>query len=277
MYRFLWRPAWIVSHVLVLALIVAMINLGLWQLRRLDEKQDRNQQIEQNTAEAPIGVDEAVALVDDGGAAAAKYRRVGAVGTYDTAGEVAIRGRSFDGAPGRWVATPFVPADGGDTVLVVRGWIPESVDDVDMPIDGVEPPTGEVSILGYLMPTQEKQTFGSTDPPTGTLSELARVDVERVDQQYAGELAPFWLQLSEQEPPSPDLVHPVPLPALDEGPHLAYAFQWGIFTLIAIGGYPLIIRRVARQRAREGEDDDTAADPDARDGDDAASVEEPVG
>ncbi|MET0909986.1 MAG: SURF1 family cytochrome oxidase biogenesis protein, partial [Ilumatobacteraceae bacterium] len=56
MYRFLWRPAWIVSHILILALIVSMIMLGLWQLRRLDEKQDRNRQIEANTAAEPLGV-----------------------------------------------------------------------------------------------------------------------------------------------------------------------------------------------------------------------------
>ena len=54
MYRFLWRPAWIVSHILVLGLIIAMVNLGLWQLRRLDEKQARNELIEQNTAAEPL-------------------------------------------------------------------------------------------------------------------------------------------------------------------------------------------------------------------------------
>jgi cytochrome oxidase assembly protein ShyY1 len=177
------------------------------------------------------------------------------------------------------VATPFLPADGGDAVLVVRGWIAESIDDTEMPIDGVEPPTGEVSILGYLMSTQERGSFGSTDPPTGTLSELARVDVERVDQQYAGELTPFWLQLSEQRPPTPgDSVHPVPLPALDEGPHLAYAVQWGIFTLIAICGYPMILWRVARQKANEADDDlDDDPDPDADPSGDTTAVGESVG
>ena len=43
MYRFLLRPKWIILHVVVLALVVTMINLGLWQLRRLGERQDFNQ------------------------------------------------------------------------------------------------------------------------------------------------------------------------------------------------------------------------------------------
>jgi surfeit locus 1 family protein len=277
MYRFMWRPAWIVSHVLVLALIVAMINLGLWQVRRLQEKQDRNERIEQNTVAEPLSVPEAEAVVARDGAKAATYRQVASTGTYDVGAEVAIRGRSLDGAPGRWVVTPFIPAGGGDSVLVVRGWISEAVDDTEMPIEDVAPPEGEVSILGYLMPAQTRGSFGSTDPAEGRLDELARVDVARVDQQYAGDLAPFWVQLANQQPPTEgDAIHPVPLPALDDGPHLAYAVQWGIFTIIAIGGYPMILRRVARQKASEADDEPEQPDDPPAPGE-SRELEEPVG
>ena len=34
MYRFLYKPKWIVSHVLILGLIVSMILLMFWQLRQ---------------------------------------------------------------------------------------------------------------------------------------------------------------------------------------------------------------------------------------------------
>ena len=278
MYRFLWRPSWVVSHVLILALIVAMVSLGLWQLRRLDERQDRNAQIEAHSVAAPLTMDEAVAAVDGDGAEAASFRPVRVAGTYDPAGEVAIRSRSFEGAPGRWVATPLVPSDGSPTVLVVRGWIPQAVDDTDPPIDGAEPPAGEVEVTGYLMPTQEQGTFGSTDAPTGTLSELSRVDVERFAQQYPGVEASFWLQLSDQIPPTEsDLLNTVTLPEPGDGPHLSYAVQWGIFTLIAIVGYPMILRRVARQKradaaAPPGPRDDDAADGDREPGSRPAEV-----
>ena len=46
MYRFLLKPWWILSHLLVLALVVVMINLGLWQLHRLQEKRDFNALVE---------------------------------------------------------------------------------------------------------------------------------------------------------------------------------------------------------------------------------------
>jgi cytochrome oxidase assembly protein ShyY1 len=45
------------------------------------------------------------------------------------------------------------------------------------------------------------------------------------------------------------------LPELDEGPHFSYAVQWFIFSTIAIVGYPLILRRNAREKARDDDDD----------------------
>ena len=49
---------------------------------------------------------------------------------------------------------------------------------------------------------------------------------------------------------APELV-PLGPPGADEGPHLAYAVQWFIFTTIAAGGYVLLLRRVARDQAGE--------------------------
>jgi surfeit locus 1 family protein len=187
---------------------------------------------------------------------AVQYRRVEVTGTYDTAGEVAVRGRTLNGAPGRWVATPIRPTGGGTPILVMRGFIPQAVTDTTAPFAGAEPPAGEVTVVGWALPTQTKGTFGSTDAASGRLDELSRVDVARVAQQY-GPLEPYWLQLSAQRPESPaKLLSPVPLPDPDNGPHLGYAVQWAIFTLIAIAGYPLVLRKVARQRLIDGDDED---------------------
>src|SRR5262249_56582355 len=53
----------------------------------------------------------------------------------------------------------------------------------------------------------------------------------------------------------------VPPPELGEGPHLSYAFQWFTFTLIAIVGYPIILRRVIIRRGKEVDDDDGSGHP----------------
>ena len=42
MYRFLLRPRWIAFTLVVATAIAVMINLGFWQLRRLDERREFN-------------------------------------------------------------------------------------------------------------------------------------------------------------------------------------------------------------------------------------------
>lgn len=56
--RFLLRPRWLLSHVMVVVLVVTMVNLGLWQLRRMDERSERNDLIAGRQAEPIAAVDE---------------------------------------------------------------------------------------------------------------------------------------------------------------------------------------------------------------------------
>ena len=83
-WRFAWTPKWIVRHVLVVILCVVMVNLGLWQVRRLHEKQDRRDAV--HAAEAlPIApVEEVVPHGQPGDAAVhdVQYRRATAKGRY---------------------------------------------------------------------------------------------------------------------------------------------------------------------------------------------------
>ena len=121
MRRFL-RPAWLLSHLLVLALLVTMINLGLWQLRRLDQRLERNDLLGQRSAEPLLPVAElaaslGIAVGSDGveGSASvgqAEYRPTSAVGRYLASEEVVVRNRSLAGSPGVWVLTPLLLEDG---------------------------------------------------------------------------------------------------------------------------------------------------------------------
>jgi len=63
MYRFLLQPKWIGFHLLVIAAIVTMVNLGMWQLRRLDERQAFNATVEARYDEPPVPLDDL--LTDD--------------------------------------------------------------------------------------------------------------------------------------------------------------------------------------------------------------------
>ena len=138
----------LIGGIVALALVVTMVNLGLWQLRRHSEKQRLNDRVESRMDLEPVGVGELYeqALLSGGGLLSgesglknAEYRRVSDIGYFTCEQEVLIRNRTLDGRPGYWVFTPFAvlpedwdPADnepldtleGQQAYIVNRGWLP---------------------------------------------------------------------------------------------------------------------------------------------------------
>jgi cytochrome oxidase assembly protein ShyY1 len=117
-------------------------------------------------------------------------------------------------------------------------------------------PAGAVTVEGIVQPSQERGRFGPTDPGDGDLPVLARVDLDRLEAQLDYDVLPAYVQLVESDPAQPapaegaPLLVPLGRPELDDGPHLSYAAQWFIFTLIAAGGYVVLLRRMARDERR---------------------------
>jgi len=125
-------------------------------------------------------------------------------------------------------------------------------------------PSGTVTATGLVRKTETRGSFGPKDPATGTLENLARADVARIDQQLDADVLPFYLQLQEQDP-AITTADPrvVPAPELDEGPHLSYTIQWFAFSAMTVVFYVLILRRRAREIEREEKDAELdRADPD---------------
>ena len=159
--RFLLRPRWLLSHLFVVALVVAMVGLGFWQLRRLDEKRDRNELIESRMEQPVVPVDDLLAPGDDGAGsvADARFRRVTATGTYDDGATVEVRNRSQDGSAGAWLVTPLA-LEGGGRVGVLRGFVSftPAGDVVEAPV-----PDGEVTVEGLVV---DPGSFDGTAPAT---------------------------------------------------------------------------------------------------------------
>jgi surfeit locus 1 family protein len=249
--RSLLTPRWLLSHVLVVALVVLMVNLGFWQLRRLDERRAENATVDAALAQPVAPVDR---VADPAGGFdqvdGVVWRRVTATGTYAVDEQVIVRSRTYQERPGSWVLTPLV-LDDGTAVAVNRGWVPIGEDGPEAPPPAATaPPAGRVTVTGVLQPTQERGRFGPTDPDGGRLATLSRLDLGRYQQQVAEDLYPVALQLESSDPPQAgDLPVPVPLPDTgDEGPHLSYAVQWFVFSTIAAVGYVVILRRQLHDR-----------------------------
>ena len=239
--RRLASGGWIVSHVFALAMVVLMVNLGLWQLRRLDERRADNAEVAAAMTQAPADI---AAYLDTRGLPPA-YTAVAAAGTYLSDAEVRVANRSSGGQPGFWLATPLELSD-GRSVAVVRGWVPRrslaGLDD-----RSPAPPEGQVVVAGLAFDSVDGGRVAQTHP--GETPEISRMDLTRFEEASGVEVEDVWIRLRAQSPSQTEgLPVPVPDPDLGEGPHLSYAFQWFFFSAGAVVVYALILRRAVAGR-----------------------------
>lgn len=233
MYRFLLRPKWIGFHLLVVAGIVAMVNLGFWQLRRLDQRRDFNTKVEARSELPPEPLDD---LLASGSPDEIEWRIVTVTGRYLGDEQFLVVNRSQSGRAGDNVVTPMTLGD-GRTLIVNRGFVP-------LTVDAPPAPVGAVDVVGRIRRSQERRTGQLSDPTGGDLTEVQRLDIPRLEPQLPGEVVPVYVDLITSEPPEAvGLPDPVVRPPLGEGPHLAYAVQWFIFSVCVAIGWMLAVRR----------------------------------
>lgn len=236
-------PKWVLGHLLALAAVVAFVSLGLWQLQRLDQRQAYNALLTERLASAPAPLAELTGDVAD-----LAYRRVVVEGEYRAEEEVLLSTRSRNGRPGHHILTPL-ESEAGPAVIVDRGWVPLAWGDPP-PVEQARPPGGSVRVEGVLFPSQEAARWGSLDGEGVRLEFVSAVDVARLGEVVSGALYPLYVLAAEQAPAQPDgLPAAAQLPVLTEGNHASYAGQWFLFASIVGIGYPILLRRTARERA----------------------------
>ena len=101
----------------MLAMVVTMINLGLWQLRRHDEKQALQSRLSATLAMPALDIDAVLATGSGASDPASpadsvrltnlEYRRVQVTGELHCADAVLVRNRTLHGRPGYWVLAPL--------------------------------------------------------------------------------------------------------------------------------------------------------------------------
>lgn len=266
--RMFLRPRWLLTHLLIAALAITFINLGLWQLRRLDERRADNARIAENMAAPAQPLDRTLDQYGND-PEALKYRRVEVTGRYRPADEVLLTPRSSNREAGHHVVTPLELDGGRGAVLVERGWVPFAMD--APPISEAAPPAGDVTVSGILFPTQSATRFGSSaatgagsapEGEPGRLTFLSVTDVDRIQPQVDVPLLPVSILLQQQAPPTDGLPIPGAPPVQSEGNHESYALQWFFFAAMALGGYPLLLRRSwrARQQIQPAPNESTSED-----------------
>ena len=229
--RRLLRPAWLLTHLLVVAAFVVMVNLGFWQLRRLDARQAHNAVVEERMSQ-PVGpFHEVVDLVNLEESA---NRPVEVRGVFDPGREVYVMNRTRDGLPGVHVVT--LMEGGFGAVVVDRGFLPRPAY-----LGGEEhywaPGGGEVVVTGWIRLSRTSR-FGNGD-------EVDVVDIADLSGRWGVALLPAYVQATAGAAAGDYPLRPQ-VPDLTSGPHLGYAVQWFVFAVIALVGYPLVLVRITR-------------------------------
>lgn len=246
MYGFLFRGRWIAFHLLVVAAIIGMISAGFWQLRRLDERQSFNAVIEARYDAEPVPLDQLLpptGTVPNDELEEIEWRQATTSGTYLTDEQLRVVNRSQGGRAGDNIVVPL-QLDDGRVLLVNRGFVPLA----EPSFEGVE---GRATVTGHLRTSEERRLGQLSDPSEGELTEVQRIDVERLAPQLPGEPVPMYLDLVSSSPAQVGAFpEPVAQPDLSEGNHLSYAVQWFIFSAAVAAGWFLAVRRSIRTRQR---------------------------
>ena len=225
------RRAWLV---LAAALLVAALTarLGAWQLSRAAEKERAQAALDSRESAPPLV--QAELATDEPAAAAQHFRRVVLRGRWVDGRTVFLDNRTMGGRTGFHVVTPLLIGEGGDAVLVQRGWAPRDASDRTR-VPALPAPEGVVVIEGRIA------------PPPSRLYELGaegrgpirqNLDLDGFARETGLRLRPFSvLQAESSTAPADGLLRQWAAPAFDVHKHYGYAFQWFALAALIMGLY----------------------------------------
>jgi surfeit locus 1 family protein len=191
------------------AMLLVLLGLGTWQVRRLHWKEGILAQIARAEA-APAKPLQANPE---------PYTKVQVTGRLrnDLAASFGadVRDTPAGTVLGTQLIVPLV-RDNGETILVDRGWVPN--------LQSTMPPKGDVTMEGYVHPGDTQGMFSATDSPA--TREFYTLDPSAIGAALGlHNVAPFILIAMGPTPPNgyPDPAKHLPRPPNN---HLSYAITW---------------------------------------------------
>lgn len=221
--RLLW------PGVMATAMLVVLLGLGTWQVERLHWKQDVLAQI----ARAEAGP--AVKLP----AEPEPYTKVQVTGhlrgDLSASYGAEVRDTPAGTQLGTYLIEPLERGD-GDAILVDRGWVP------DKRPQPIARPEGDVTLEGYVRPSDTPGLFSATDNPA--IRQFYTLNATAIGAALGlRQVAPFILVALGPAPPEhyPDPARHLPRPPND---HLSYAITWYGLAIALVVIFVLCARKV---------------------------------
>ena len=206
------------TTLLTLVLIVFLISLGRWQLRRADEKQALFDSFE-------AGAD-ATLPIDRGTPPVRRYQHIEADGHYDETRQILIDNMMNGERAGYFVITPFA-LTGGGWLLVNRGWVPLGASRAERPAVAVAGDERRVHGRADHMPSPGIQLGNKAPlaPPYPVVAAFpSRTDIAQLLRESAWTSATELVLLDPGEPDG--YVRHWTAPGFPPMRHIAYAVQW---------------------------------------------------
>jgi len=254
------EPKWLGGIALATLFAVACYFLGQWQWSRYEHKADRNATLDRNYAAEPVPFGD---VSDANGVRpGADWSRVELSGQYAPE-HVYVRNRPNDGVYG-YEILGLLRTSGDGTVVIDRGWVPNSPQGAAVLPKVAPPPAGTVTVVGWVRPYERSL---DRDLPAGQVASIAATDLTATT---GADLAGAYL-VAQQEYASGRSADPAPVdsgllplepPDRSLGPHQAYAIQWWITMALGYAFVALGVRRELREE--EAERDPEAAAERAR-------------
>ncbi|CAM2913440.1 SURF1 family protein [Corynebacterium jeikeium] len=193
-----WRnfltPGWVITAILVLAFTYAAFSfLAPWQLGKNKDKNAFNQRLEQSLQTDPAPITDVIP--GDGGSVGVEkeWTRVALQGQFLPDKEVLLRNRPVESAHSYQALTPF-RLDGGQTVLVHRGW-------VAVEGDGAAPklkraPGDHVKVTGFIRMSEAVPDAKPTESQGYT--QVTGMSTKQISEVTDEELAADYVQLDSE-------------------------------------------------------------------------------
>ncbi|MBB3593213.1 surfeit locus 1 family protein [Rhizobium sp. BK529] len=227
----------------LLALTVALIALGTWQVYRLSWKLDLIARVDGRVHAEPVAPP-AQADWSKVNAQSDEYRRVTASGTFENDKETLVTASTALG-PGYWVLTPLRLAD-GSAILVNRGFVP--IDRRSPASRQVGQIDGPVDVTGLLRMSEPNGMLLRSNDPAGDLW-YSRDIGAIIQKRGIADAAPFFIDADAT--PNAGGFPVGGLTVLDfPNNHLVYAFTWYVLAITVAGLLVYIVRSEIRIRRR---------------------------
>lgn len=199
------------------------ISLGMWQLRRADEKMLLLKTFGQRAHAAPLTADKLINHEQD-----LRFYRAQLEGVFDNEHTILLDNKTHHGKIGYEVYTPFMPLGSSTAILVDRGFVQSSGRRELPSIPPINEPT---TVVGLVNEPPRFAALGEMIDGASTTWPLRveYIDLQKLDDQLHTNLFPYILTLDPKHAAAFDLEWEIVIMGPER--HQGYALQWFAFAL----------------------------------------------